>query len=124
MKRTARCCCGKLSIEVQGEPENHAKCHCTECQQRSGSSFALSASFRNDQILSQQGNASLYSPPASDQQPDQLRYFCGRCGTTLFWKIASQLHLTAIASGCFNPPLKDSSAETSASCSLYLTEAK
>ena len=44
-RRTASCCCGQLSIEVQGEVLGTGVCHCLSCQQRTGSVFAALAAF-------------------------------------------------------------------------------
>ena len=43
--RTASCCCGQLSIEIEGEPRGVGVCHCFACQRRTGSVFAALAGF-------------------------------------------------------------------------------
>lgn len=32
LSRKASCCCGQLSIEVEGEPRGVGVCHCLACQ--------------------------------------------------------------------------------------------
>ena len=49
MTRIARCCCGSLRVEATGEPLIGV-CHCTECQRRTGSAFAVVAFFPKEQV--------------------------------------------------------------------------
>jgi hypothetical protein len=38
-----------------------------------------------------------------DVEPAQTRWFCPRCGTTLFWRTGSVPGHVGIAGGCFDP---------------------
>jgi len=38
----ARCACGGVQYKFTGEPYTVYACHCTTCQQRTGSAFGLS----------------------------------------------------------------------------------
>ena len=120
-ERTARCCCGDLSITVSGEPHYVHRCHCDYCQRRTGSVFQVSCWYPEEQIVSRRGDSQVYetspnlassysqagrSPPSSVK----IRYrFCRRCGSTVYWEIplppgafgASAAVVTAIAVGCF-----------------------
>ncbi|WP_456320192.1 GFA family protein [Paraneptunicella aestuarii] len=98
MIRTAKCCCGKTSIRVSGEPKVHAVCHCLNCKKRTGSAFGISAYFRDEQIQQQEGETSIYQV---DKPSSQYRHFCPHCGTTLFWKVELFPGLTGVAGGCF-----------------------
>lgn len=53
--RTARCCCGELSITVSGEPEGVIICHCNYCQRRTGNIFQVSCWYLGDQIVPRTG---------------------------------------------------------------------
>ena len=98
MTRQASCCCGKCTIDVDGEPAINAVCHCSNCKKRTGSAFGWSAYFADGQITSKVGDAVVYAiGGASPQQ----RWFCRNCGSTLFWKVASWPGLTGVAGGCF-----------------------
>jgi hypothetical protein len=37
--RHAPCSCGRLRVEVDGEPARISVCHCLECQRRTGTAF-------------------------------------------------------------------------------------
>jgi hypothetical protein len=97
-RRTATCCCGACSIEVEGEPRINAICHCRNCKKRTGSAFGWSSYFADGQVVGKSGEARLYEIAGKRQQQ---RWFCAKCGTTLFWKISYWPDSTGIAGGCF-----------------------
>jgi len=96
--RKATCCCGVLTIEVEGDPRLHGVCHCADCKRRTGSAFGMSAYFDDSKILSKSGEAATY---AITGDKDQQRHFCAACGTTLYWTSAHFAGMTGIAGGCF-----------------------
>ncbi len=98
MVRTATCCCGQTSIEVEGEPRIHAVCHCNNCKKRTGSVFGVSAYFSDTQVRNKHGETAIYKINTATQQE---RHFCRSCGTTLYWKTSSLPGLTGVAGGCF-----------------------
>lgn len=103
--RTATCCCGNTSIQVNGDPKIHLVCHCDNCKKRTGSAFGISAYFADSQVTSKQGTTGVYQ--ISTKETEQERYFCQTCGTTLYWKVhrypttVDIASMTGIAGGCF-----------------------
>ena len=111
MTRKASCCCGACSIEVEGEPDLNALCHCSNCKRRTGSAFGWSIYFTDDRIMARRGDFRVYEVAAA--QP-QRRWFCANCGSTLFWKVAKWPRQTGIAGGCFaEPPMRTPSVTVS-----------
>lgn len=111
MTRRANCCCGRCSIEVEGEPTVNAICHCDNCKKRTGSAFGWSSYFRDTQIVHKAGVLEVYPVDGANLQQ---RWFCANCGTTLFWKAAAMPEQTGIAGGCFvDRPLDAPSATVS-----------
>lgn len=106
MYRTATCCCGQSTIEVEGEPKIHLVCNCNDCKKRTGSAFGISAYFSDSQIKSRNENTDTYE--INNDETEQQRYFCKSCGTTLYWKISrfpnipGISEMTGIAGGCFS----------------------
>jgi hypothetical protein len=94
MPKTARCCCQAASITVHGEPSINAVCHCSSCKRRTGSAFGMSIYFADRDVVDVTGDFRVYEVPAQ-------RYFCARCGTTLYWRSDHFPGLTGIATGCF-----------------------
>lgn len=107
MIRKATCCCGKYSIEVEGEPAMNGICHCNNCKKRTGSAFGWSAYFADSQVLQKAGDLKVYV--FSGNIPQQ-RWFCSNCGSTLFWKADIMPEHTGVAGGCFaDTPLESPS---------------
>ena len=99
MIRTAKCCCGDCSITVEDEPSFNAVCHCASCKKRTGSAFGWSAYFPDDKVIEKTGAVLVY---AKHGEAGYNRYFCARCGTTLYWKSFSFFaDHTGVAGGCF-----------------------
>jgi hypothetical protein len=99
MTRTAKCCCGASSITVGGEPVLNGICHCTSCRKRTGSAFGWSSYFPDDKVIAKTGEMLIY---ARDGRAGYNRFFCARCGTTLYWKSFGFFpDATGVAGGCF-----------------------
>ena len=76
---TGGCMCGAIRYEVNGEPEHHALCHCTDCRRAAGAPVIGWAMFRQDQVTI------TGTPVDYNSSGDVLRQFCGTCGTGLFF---------------------------------------
>jgi len=98
MNHSAVCCCGKVSLVIQGQPIVKAICHCNDCKKRTGSAFGISIYVKNSQVTETQGSTSVYEV---DTDVQQQRFFCTNCGTTIYWKVSNFPDLTGIAGGCF-----------------------
>lgn len=99
MSRKAVCCCGATSITVDGEPVLNAICNCSSCKKRTGSAFGWSAYFPDAKVVGTEGALKVYSRQG---EAGYDRYFCTRCGTTLYWKSFAFLpDHTGVAGGCF-----------------------
>lgn len=96
MTRTATCCCKSISITLEGEPQLNGICHCDNCKRRTGSAFGWSAYFDDQQVKELAGEPSSYRV-----DPEQTRYFCKVCGSTLYWKTGLFQSMTGVAGGCF-----------------------
>jgi hypothetical protein len=100
--RTASCCCGQLSVQVEGEPRGVGVCHCLACQRRTGSVFAALASFAAPfKVI---GKASEYLR-TGDQGAQFLFRFCPVCGTTVFHTEVGSDKSVSVAVGAFADPL-------------------
>ena len=101
MSITATCACGACSISVTGTSLAHAVCHCDNCKRRTGSAFGLSAYFRKQDVVGTEGEMTLYALHNKARAEDQERFFCKKCGTTLFWYSTTYPDFVGIAAGCF-----------------------
>jgi hypothetical protein len=73
------CHCGAVRYEMPCEVAHHALCHCNDCRRASGAPAVAWALVPTDR-LAISGDTEVYE--SSDHG---RRYFCGRCGTGLFY---------------------------------------
>lgn len=99
--RTASCCCGQLSIEVQGEPLGVGVCHCLACQKRTGSVFAALAAFAAPFKTS--GVATEYVRVGDQGARFRFR-FCPVCGSTVFHTEEGNERSVSVAVGALADP--------------------
>ncbi len=101
MKRTATCCCGACTLDVEGEPDIHAVCSCSNCKKRTGSAFGISAYFKKEAVTVPTAAMSLYELNVGHPTREQQRFFCASCGTTLYWWYKYFEDKWGVAGGCF-----------------------
>ena len=83
MQIDGHCHCGHVRYEAEIDPEQVSICHCTDCQQLTGSAFRVT-------VLTEAGNVRLTANPPKlyqkrgDNGRLRLQYFCPECGSPLF----------------------------------------
>ena len=101
---TGGCACGAVRYRVRGKPTIAQVCHCTFCQRRLASAFAIVASFPEDAIDVVQGQL-VACEHRSDESKRWLRMsFCPKCGTTISHTAEVRPGLRSIAAGTFDEP--------------------
>lgn len=100
--RVAQCACGALRVETRGEPARVSVCHCLGCRRRTGSVFGAQARFRNEDVAV--SGVSRVHRRRGDSGGESEMHFCGTCGTTVFWRVASVPEFTYVAIGAFADP--------------------
>jgi hypothetical protein len=80
---TGRCLCGEVEYRLNGDPVTYYACHCTNCQKRSGTAFALSMWVKRGALEVTKGDAALRITTAVDGTPRHMRE-CAKCGTRLW----------------------------------------
>jgi hypothetical protein len=88
------CLCGLIRYRLTDEPLTLYACHCTECQRRTGSAFALSMVVFKSALELLQGEPRTYAVTLSDGRQKHGQ-FCGECGTRL-WGEPPRLPLVAV----------------------------
>jgi hypothetical protein len=99
----ASCCCGQLRLTAEGDPVRVSICHCLACQQRTGSVFGYQARFPDDRVQIR-GQARDYTRLADDDGEPRTFSFCPECGSTVYYRCASEPELVAVAVGMFGDP--------------------
>lgn len=102
LSRSASCPCGALTAICRGEPQRISLCHCNDCKRRSGSAFALQATYPDAQVVTS-GAPAIYKR-INDEGRWARFYFCATCGTTVWYRIALRPEMVSIPIGCFGTP--------------------
>lgn len=84
MKIDGRCQCGYLSFEAEADPQNVSICHCTDCQNGSGTPFRTSIRAIGKTFKLVSGEPTLYLKTTADSGNHRLQAFCPRCGTPIY----------------------------------------
>ncbi len=80
--RTGSCLCGAVKFEVTVPEPKFSICHCAMCRKLSGGPL-MSVHSEGDIRFSEEKGMTWYR--SSDWAE---RGFCGKCGTSLFWRLA------------------------------------
>lgn len=100
MATHASCMCGDVEFHTTGELRDVVNCHCHRCRRWSGHYWAASAAATDlSTITDAAGSLRWYSPA------DGIEYgFCGRCGSSLFWRLTERPDLISVSAGCLDQP--------------------
>ena len=75
-----RCHCGAIVYSFQGGARHSSVCHCEDCQRCAGAPSVPWIGVAADDFAIEQGEPVEYR-----SSPDTQRYFCGKCGTGLWY---------------------------------------
>ncbi len=80
---TGGCLCGAARYVLKREPLTFYACHCTDCQRRTGTAFALSLFADREALELTAGKTALTRTEMSDGRVKQAQV-CVACGTRLW----------------------------------------
>lgn len=75
------CVCKKIRYRLDTAPLRMTICHCTWCQQRSGSAFGVELVFEKDQIHFDTELPTVYRHISDESGRWLDQHFCSTCGT-------------------------------------------
>ena len=78
------CSCGAVRYEIHGEPMIVHACHCTNCQQRSGSAFAVNLWIERDNVILKSGELVEQTAPGGESGKPYDSWSCLLCGTAVW----------------------------------------
>src|SRR5215510_7081424 len=64
MKIDGGCHCGYISYEAEADPQRAFICHCTDCQELSGSAFRIGIRIASDDFRMLSGEPTIYAKTA------------------------------------------------------------
>lgn len=77
---SGRCHCGAVAYSFQGGVRHASVCHCEDCRRCAGAAGVAWMAVAADDFAIDRGAPKLYRSSA-----DAERYFCGDCGTGLYY---------------------------------------
>ena len=77
------CHCGNISYEAEIDPGKVIVCHCTDCQELSGTAFRSVVFVPESQFNLIKGSLKLYIKTA-DSGNKRAMMFCSECGTQIY----------------------------------------
>jgi hypothetical protein len=83
MQIDGQCHCGHVKYEAEIDPERISICHCTDCQQLTGSAYRVTAITQSEKIRLTAHPPKIYRKYGDNGRP-RLQSFCPECGSPLF----------------------------------------
>lgn len=83
MKVEGGCHCGAIAYEADVNPEMCGICHCTDCQQLSGSPYRVTLPTPAQNFRLTRGTLKIYVKTA-DSGTRRAQAFCGDCGAPIY----------------------------------------
>jgi hypothetical protein len=83
MQIDGQCHCGRVTYEAEIDPQAVSICHCTDCQELTGSPYRVTVICSAEQIR-MTGKAPKIYAKKGDNGRKRFQHFCGECGSPLF----------------------------------------
>lgn len=83
MKIDGGCHCGAITYTAEVDPEKTSICHCTDCQQLTGTAFRVTVLAPEDKYQITQGTPKIYVK-LGDSGAKRAQAFCPECGSHLY----------------------------------------
>ena len=96
------CACGAVRYRVHGKPTVATVCHCTFCQRRLASAFAVLATFPEQAVEVVQGELAECEHRSDESSRWLKMTFCPKCGTTVSHTAEVRPGFRTIAAGTFD----------------------
>ncbi|MBM3343775.1 MAG: GFA family protein [Betaproteobacteria bacterium] len=77
------CHCGNITYEAQVDPARVSICHCTDCQQLTGTAYRVNVRVRAQDLVLRGGAPKVYVKTAESGNK-RAHAFCPECGTPLY----------------------------------------
>lgn len=96
------CVCGEVRYRVHGEPTAALVCHCSYCQRRTGSAFAITVYFDEANVELLSGMISRHEHRSDESGRWFKTEFCQKCGTTIGHTAELRPGQRAVSGGTFD----------------------
>jgi len=83
MKIDGKCHCGNITFVADIDPGKVRLCHCSDCQEMTGSPYRVNVSVAKDKVRFSGGTAKTYVKTA-ESGTKRVHGFCPECGTPVY----------------------------------------
>lgn len=101
MRVHGACHCGAIRYEAEVEPSRVSICHCTDCQQLTGSAYRVTVAARREDFRLLAGAPKTYIKTA-DSGAQRAQLFCGDCGSPLLAHAVDDPSTIGLRVGCID----------------------
>ena len=98
------CLCAKVRFRTTQAPLRTIACHCTFCQQVTGSSYFAESMFPMNAVVLNAGALSSYVHISEGSRKQVFVHFCPNCGTTVSVTFERWPEIQGISRGCYDDP--------------------
>jgi hypothetical protein len=84
MRINGGCHCGDITFEAEADPAHTSICHCTDCQQLSGTAFRTSIRAAEGTFRILTGEPTIYVKTTAESGNKRAQSFCPRCGSPIY----------------------------------------
>ena len=84
MQIDGQCHCGRVTYQAEIDPQHVSVCHCTDCQQRTGSPYRVTVICSGEQIRMMTGQTPKIYAKKGDNGRTRFQHFCEECGSPIF----------------------------------------
>lgn len=100
MKVDGACHCGNIRYEAEIDPERVGICHCTDCQELTGTAYRVTVPVANENFKLLAGTPKIYMKTTAASGRKRVQAFCGDCGTPLYATDPDQGKSLGLRVGC------------------------
>ena len=84
MKIHGSCSCGFITFEAEADPEKVSVCHCTDCQQSTGTAFRTNVPIAGKDFKMLSGEPAVYVKTTAESGNPRAQAFCPKCGSPIY----------------------------------------
>jgi hypothetical protein len=99
-KLTGQCLCGNVKFTANGEVAVQANCHCVDCRQTTGATFATLLFMQHSDV--QITGATKSFSHSVDSGNTLSKHFCPNCGSQVYGTSKNNPQMIALRAGCIN----------------------
>jgi len=84
MKIEGQCHCGNIRFEAEVNPDQVRVCHCTDCQNSTGSAYRVNVPAIKGTFRMTGGPVKQYVKTTAESETKRVQGFCPECGTPIY----------------------------------------